>query len=253
MIKDIFKSLNSIHKDLELTLEEKHLLTILIKYHNVTEGYSYPTYENLLEECSTSRRSKISKLIKGLKEKSYLEVVKVKGNKSHYYIKKHLFFIENNDSNKNQNSTKVSDKEVQAGTKVKTAEEAIKSIIVSDCKESGLQITIDEVNEIKVKQHPNNSKIAKESKIGLTAYYCEAFSHIDETVLELALKEKAKSANLLLKKCIRISKEVGLAFGKEFTNKVLKFKDYKKEYELTNENNEVYADYIDRKVSLGLI
>ena len=39
MIKDIFKSLNSIHRDSNLTLEEKHLLTILIKYHNVEEGY----------------------------------------------------------------------------------------------------------------------------------------------------------------------------------------------------------------------
>lgn len=48
MVKDIFKSLNSIHKDSNLTIEEKHLLTILIKYHNVIDGYSYPTYEVVL-------------------------------------------------------------------------------------------------------------------------------------------------------------------------------------------------------------
>ena len=78
MVKDIFKSLNSIHKDSNLTLEEKHLLTILIKYHNVIDGYSYPTYELLLSECSTSRRSKISKMIKGLKEKGYIEVIMIK-------------------------------------------------------------------------------------------------------------------------------------------------------------------------------
>lgn len=239
MIKDIFRSLNSIHKDSNLTLEEKHLLTILIKYHNVEEGYSYPTYENLLEECSTSRRSKISKIIKGLKEKSYVEVVKVKGNKSHYYIKKHLFFVENINSNKNQNLT---DKET------------IRPLVVSDCKELGVQITIDNLEEVKIKQHPNNSKIVKETKIGLTPYYCEAFSHIDEVVLEMVLKkEKVKTASLLLKKCIRLSKQVGLAFGKEFINKVLKFKDYKEEYDLTGENNEVYVDYIERKASLGLI
>ena len=35
MIKDFLKSLNAIHKDTVLTLEEKHLLTILIKYYNV--------------------------------------------------------------------------------------------------------------------------------------------------------------------------------------------------------------------------
>ncbi len=247
-MKDIFKSLNSIHRDSNLTLEEKHLLTILIKYHNVEEGYSYPTYESLLEECSTSRRSKISKIIKGLKAKDYVEVIKVKGNKSHYYIKKHLFFIENNDFDKKQNSTKAPVGEISA-----EEENDIKPLIVSDCKESGLQMTIDDVEEVKVKQHPNNSRIAKETKIGLTAYYCEAFSHVDETVLQMALKEKAKSATLLLKKCIRITKQVGLTFGKEFINKVLKFKDYKDEYELTSENNEVYVDYIERKITLGLI
>jgi hypothetical protein len=253
MIKDIFKSLNSIHRDSNLTLEEKHLLIILIKYHNVEEGYSYPTYENLLEECSTNRRSKISKIIKGLKAKGYIEVVKVKGNKSHYYIKKHLFFLESIDSNKNQDSTKALVGEISVEEKSKNEENTIKSIIVSDFKESGLQMTIDDVEEVKVKQHPNNSRIAKETNIKLTPFYCEAFSHVDETVLEMALREKAKTATLLLKKCIRLSKQIGLEFAKEFINKVLKFKDYKDEYDLASENNEVYVDYIERKVSLGLI
>lgn len=253
MIKDIFKSLNSIHRDSNLTLEEKHLLTILIKYNNVEEGYSYPTYENLLEECSTNRRSKISKIIKGLKAKGYIEVVKVKGNKSHYYIKKHLFFLESIDSNKNQDSTKALVGEISVEEKSKNEENTIKSIMVSDFKESGLQITIDDVEEVKVKQHPNNSRIAKETNIKLTSFYCEAFSHVDETVLEMALREKAKTTTLLLKKCIRLSKQIGLEFAKEFINKVLKFKDYKDEYDLASENNKVYVDYIKRKVSLGLI
>lgn len=180
-------------------------------------------------------------------------MVKVKGNKSHYYIKKHLFFIEKIDSDKKQDSTDEANLQRPVKEEVETKENTIKPIIVSDCKESGLQMTIDDVEPVKVKQHPNNSRIAKETKIGLTPYFCEAFSHIDETVLEMALKEKSKSASLLLKKCIRISKQVGLTFGKEFINKVLKFKDYKEEFELTGENNEVYANYIDKKVSLGLI
>ena len=150
MVKDIFKSLNSIHKDSNLTLEEKHLLTILIKYHNVIDGYSYPTYEVLLSECSTSRRSKISKMIKGLKEKAYIEVVKVKGNKSHYYIKKHLFFIEKFDSDKKENSIDETNLEKAVEEKVETKDNAIKQIIVSDCKESGLQMTIDDVEKVEI-------------------------------------------------------------------------------------------------------
>lgn len=253
MIKDIFKSLNSIHRDSNLTLEEKHFLTILIKYHNVEEGYSYPTYEILLEECSTSRRSKISKIIKGLKAKGYIEVVKVKGNKSHYYVRKHLFLIRNTDSDKKQNLAEASKVEKKVNKAVENQQVKREPLIVSDYKESGIQISVDDVQEVKIKQHPNNSRIAKETKIGLTPYYCEAFSHIDETVLDMILKrEKAKTATLLLRKCIRLSKQIGLAFGKEFNNKVLKFKDYRNEYELTCENNEVYKSYIDRKVELGL-
>lgn len=104
------------------------------------------------------------------------------------------------------------------------------------------------------KQHSNNSKIAKETEIVLTPYYCEVFSHIDEVVLEMVLKkEKAKTATLLLKKCIKLSKQIWIAFSREFINKVLKFKDYKDEYDVTDENNEAYVDYIERKASLGLI
>lgn len=103
------------------------------------------------------------------------------GNKSHYFIDKYLHFVEEKaqevNSNKNQVSTNEANVKIPVITKVKATEE---------------------VQEVKVKQHPNTLKIAKETKIGLTPYYCESFSHIDETVLEIALKEKAKNATLLL-------------------------------------------------------
>lgn len=211
MIKDIFKSLNSIHRDSNLTLEEKHLLTILLKYHNVAEGYSYPTYENLLEECSTNRRSKISKIIKGLKEKSYVEVVKVRGNKSHYYIKKHLFFVENIDSNENQNSTGVKTEEVVVEEKVEATEGVIKPMVVSDCKESGLQMTIDEV---KFTNSANGSKIAKNFESSqtfkITKWFLDRIAKIDETIVDMVLEEKPKTAKLFLIKCIEKSLMAGL-------------------------------------------
>ena len=94
MIKDFLKTLNSIHKDNNVSLEAKHLLTILIKYHNHDLGYSFPTYENLMEECSTNRRAKISKIVKELREKEYITVKKICGNKSTYYINKHLYYVD---------------------------------------------------------------------------------------------------------------------------------------------------------------
>ena len=95
MTKDFLKILNSIHKDNNLSLEAKHLLTILIKYHNHSLGYAFPTYENLLEECSTNRKAKISKILKELKEMEYITVKKIQGNKSIYYINKCLYYVEN--------------------------------------------------------------------------------------------------------------------------------------------------------------
>lgn len=244
MVKDIFKSLNSIHKDSNLTLEEKHLLTILIKYHNVTDGYSYPTYEVLLSECSTSRRSKISKMIKGLKEKGYIEVVKVKGNKSHYYIKKHLIFIEKIDSDKKENST--------------DEDSAIKPIIVSDCKESGVQITIDDVEEIKVKQHPNNSKIAKafeKSKtFKLSKWLLDRVAYIDETIVDMVLEEKPKTAKLFLIKCIEKTLLAGLELAPIIKNTLNFYSKKDMDYAsamTTQYSSKFYMTYADKQ--LGLI
>lgn len=252
MIKDLLASMNDIYSDSNLNLKEKSILMYLIKQFNIKDNYAYPKYEDIMSATGIGRRANVADAIKSLVVKGYITVKKVIGNKSHYFIEKYLHFVgedtEEVDSDKKQNSTDEANLEIP----VETKNNAIKPLIVRDCKEEGLEMTIDDVKPVKVKQHPNNSKIAKETKITLTPYFCEAFIHIDETVLEMALKEKSKSASLLLKKCIRISKQVGLTFGKEFINKVLKFKDYKEEYELTGENNEVYANYIDRKVSLGL-
>ena len=255
MIKDLLQSMNDIYSDSNLSLKEKSILMYLIKQFNIKDNYAYPKYEDIMSATGIRRRANVADAIKSLVVKGYITVKKTIGNKSHYFIEKYLHFVREKaqevDSNKKQKLSKNKTEEIPVKKEVEIKESAIKPLIVSDCKESGLQMTIDDVEEVKVKQHPN-SRIAKETKIRLTAYYCEAFSHIDEIILKMALREKAKSASLLLKKCIRITKQVGLSFGKEFINKVLKFKDYKDEYELTCENSEVYVDYIDIKTSLGL-
>lgn len=247
MIKDLLASMNDVYSDSNLNLKEKSILMYLIKQFNIKDGYAYPKYEDIMSATGIGRRANVADAIKSLVVKGYITVKKTIGNKSHYFIEKYLHFVREKaqeiDYDKKENLGYESNVEIQV------KDNAIKPIIVSDCKESGYQITIDDVEEVKVKQHSNNSRIAKETKIELTPFFCEAFSHIDEVVLELALKEKAKSATLLLKKCIRLTKQIGLSFGKEFRNKVLKFKDYKDEYDFTSESNEVYVYYIDRKAS----
>ena len=258
MIKDLLQSMNDIYSDSNLDLKEKSILMYLIKQFNVKDNYAYPTYENIMSATGIGRRANIADTIKSLVVKGYITVKKTIGNKSHYFIERYLHFVgekaQEVDSDKKEKLNDESNGEIPVEGEVEIKGTSIKPIIVSDCKESGIQMTIDYVEEVKIKQHPNNSKIAKETNIALTPFYCEAFSHVDEVVLEMVLKkEKAKTATLLLKKCIRLSKQIGLEFAKEFINKVLKFKDYKDEYDLTSENNEVYVYYIERKASLGLI
>ena len=189
MTKDFLKILNSIHKDNNLSLEAKHLLTILIKYHNHNLGYAFPTYENLLEECSTNRRAKISKILKELKEMEYITVKKIQGTKSIYYINKYLYYVENEVST-NEVNIQTSDKEVKR-----------KSVIVSDCKESVVKIEIDEVSEYTVEHQQKISLVLKQG-IELTEKQMFLIGDMDLETLREAIrlfkKKKGRKFALLI-------------------------------------------------------
>ena len=232
MIKDFLKSLNAIHKDTVLTLEEKHLLTILIKYYNVDKGYSYPTYEILLKECSTKRRSKISKIIKGLKEKNYIEVIKVKGNKSHYYVKKYLYLVKN---------SKIEEKEVE--------DEVVKKVIENK------EATIEDIKITKSAEHKNNSKVAKlysKSKtFKLTNWFMDRLAKVDETILDMVVnKDKAKTAKMFLIKCIERSLMAGLELAPILKNTLEYYSKIDLDYAFvkkTKLDTRFYVEYTDKK------
>lgn len=90
MTKDYLKFRNAIKKDNNLSLEESYMLEVLFDYYNVSNGYAYPPYENLMADLKTKRRAKISKLLKSLEKKGYISIKK-KGKKNIYYILKYLF------------------------------------------------------------------------------------------------------------------------------------------------------------------
>lgn len=157
MTKDFLKILNSIHSDNNLSLEGKHLLTILIKYHNHNLGYAFPTYENLMTECSTNRRAKISKILKELTEKEYISIKKVAGNKSTYYINKHIYYI--NTTEEVTPVEPVKKKEVKKPTK--------KKLIVRDYKEQGEQMEIEEISPY-TREHQQKISLVLKQNIKLT-------------------------------------------------------------------------------------
>lgn len=90
MTKDYIKFRNAIKNDENLSLEEAYLLENIFDYYNVDLGYAYPSYDILMKDLKTKRRAKISKLIKSLVKKGYIEVNK-KSNKNTYKLIKYLF------------------------------------------------------------------------------------------------------------------------------------------------------------------
>ena len=84
MKKDYLAFNNFILKEENLTLEESYMLQVLFQYHNIKEGYAYPTYIRLMKALKTNRQAKISKILKSLVNKGYIKIEK-HGN-SRYYI-----------------------------------------------------------------------------------------------------------------------------------------------------------------------
>ena len=85
---------NFILSDENLTLEEGYMLQVLFQYHNIEEGYAYPTYAKLMKACKTNRQAKISKILKSLVAKGYINIER-RGN-NRYYIVEIEKYIEGN-------------------------------------------------------------------------------------------------------------------------------------------------------------
>lgn len=93
-MKDYMKFNNFILAEENLTLEEGYMLQVLFQYHNIEEGYAYPTYKALMKACKTNRQAKISKILKSLVTKGYIRIEKCKNNR--YYIVGIERYIEGN-------------------------------------------------------------------------------------------------------------------------------------------------------------
>lgn len=103
MKKDYLAFNNFILSDENLTLEEGYMLQVLFQYHNIEEGYAYPTYKALMKACKTNRQAKISKILKSLVTKGYIRIEKCKNNR--YYIVGVEKYIEGNAPVQEETST----------------------------------------------------------------------------------------------------------------------------------------------------
>lgn len=98
MTKYYLKFRNAIKKDENLSLEEGYMLELIYDYYNVSVGYAYPSYEILMSDLKTKRKAKVSKLLKSLVKKGYIQITKV-GKKNTYKLLKYLFLSQPVDSN----------------------------------------------------------------------------------------------------------------------------------------------------------
>ena len=98
MTKYYLKFRNAIKKDENLSLEEGYMLELIYDYYNVSVGYAYPSYEVLMSDLKTKRKAKVSKLLKSLVKKGYIQITKV-GKKNTYKLLKYLFLSQPVDSN----------------------------------------------------------------------------------------------------------------------------------------------------------
>lgn len=98
MTKYYLKFRNAIKKDENLSLEEGYMLELIYDYYNISVGYAYPSYEILMSDLKTKRKAKVSKLLKSLVKKGYIEITKV-GKKNTYKLLKYLFLSQPVDSN----------------------------------------------------------------------------------------------------------------------------------------------------------
>ncbi|MGG7212087.1 hypothetical protein ACQPUY_00565 [Clostridium nigeriense] len=229
MIKDLLASMNDIYSDSNLNLKEKSILMYLIKQFNIKDNYAYPKYEDIMSATGIGRRANIADTIKSLVVKGYITVKKTIGNKSHYFIERYLHFVgekaQEVDSNKKQNSTKAPTEETPVVEEVENEDDTIKPIIVSDCKESGLQMTINDIkdNEVEISEYSieHQQKIGLVLKQGIKLSQKQEFliGDMDLEALRKAIhqfkKKKGKYFSLLLSLYIDQAEEAGVYVSRD--------------------------------------
>ena len=84
MCKNVVKFDEFLFTNKELNCNEIVMLKILFKYYNEKIGYSYPTYEILMDCMHCKSRTTVSRTLKSLVKKGYIVIDKQKNNR--YYI-----------------------------------------------------------------------------------------------------------------------------------------------------------------------
>ena len=102
-----YDSMAKTYEDQYLTKNEKLIYVYLILLHNNIKGYAYPSYSSLKKALSTTRDDTVSKVVKSLEEKEYIERDISPGRNTKYYLLKNIKSTTKNESTtENEGTTK---------------------------------------------------------------------------------------------------------------------------------------------------
>ena len=197
-----FKLSTELITDKNISANEFRIYTYLMSLYNEKQSCSFPSMETIVEKLGMTKPT-VNKSIKKLVELGYMIVEKQKakiGNFNKYTNFKHLVSVneENADSCENKISTEAPKVEKAVEKKVEKKEIKREPLIVSDWKESGVQI---EISEYSIEHQQKISLVLKQG-INLSEKQEFLIGEMDLESLRKAIyqfkKKKGKYFSLLL-------------------------------------------------------
>lgn len=192
--------------DKSISANEFRIYTYLMSLYNEKQGCSFPSMETIVEKLGMTKPT-VNKSIKKLVEIGYMVVEKQKakiGNFNKYTNFKHL--VSANDE---------SNREIPVVEEVENEDDTIKPIIVSDWKESGVQLEISEYST----EHQQKISLVLKQGIKLSQKQEFLIGDMDLEALRKAIhqfkKKKGKYFSLLLSLYIDQAEEAGVYVSRD--------------------------------------
>ena len=201
--------------DKNITANEFRIYTYLLSLYNETKKCAYPSIDTISNNLKISIAT-VKRSIKRLVELGYMVIEKRKGEAGNYNTYRELKHIIND----------IIDIKKKVIKKVSSDVSNVKNekVIVSDCKESGVQIEIEEFSPYTIEHQQKISLVLKQG-IRLTEKQMFLIGEMDLELLRKAIhqfkKKNGKYFSLLLAIYIDKAEEVG-AFVSRDIEKFLK-------------------------------
>ena len=157
--------------DNNITSNEFRIYTYLLSRYNEEKQCAYPSMEVISEKINISLRT-VKTCIKNLVKLGYMTIEKKKGVNGNY--------------NEYKNLKHLIKGVVKSETKEEVKKEIRKPLIVSDCKESGVQMEIEEISPY-TREHQQKISLVLKQNVKLTEKQMWLIGYMDLEILRKAV------------------------------------------------------------------